>query len=61
VKEVVTGISLFEIKHIPLEDSSCADFLSKLSSKKKSSQHHTVIEETIPQPCIILQAEVEDW
>jgi ribonuclease HI len=61
VRESLIGLSCFKIKHIPREENSCANLLSKLASTKKGSQHHSIIEETIPRPVVILQAEEEDW
>jgi hypothetical protein len=60
VKECLLGLSKFEIKHIPREENSRADLLSKLASTKSSSTLKSEVEEVIPSPCAILQLEVED-
>jgi ribonuclease HI len=61
VKESLLGLSKFEIKHIPREEKSRADLLSKLASTKSSSTLKSVVEEVLPSPCAILQVENEDW
>ena len=61
VKESLLGLSKFEIKHIPREEKSRADLLSKLASTKSSSTLKSVVEEVLPSPCAILQVESEDW
>jgi hypothetical protein len=61
VKESLLGLSKFEIKHIPREENSCADLLSKLASTKSSSTLKSMVEEVLPSPCAILQVEIEDW
>jgi ribonuclease HI len=60
VKESLLGLSKFEIKHIPREENSRADLLSKLASTKSSSTLKSVVEEVLPSACAILQVESED-
>jgi ribonuclease HI len=60
VKESLLGLSKFEIKHIPREENSRADLLSKLASTKSSLTLKSVVEEVLPFPCAILQVENED-
>jgi ribonuclease HI len=61
VKDSLLGLSKFEIKHIPREENSRTDLLSKLASTKSSSTLKLVVEEVLPFPCAILQVESEDW
>jgi hypothetical protein len=52
---------MFEINHIPREENSRVDLLSKLASTKSSSTLKSVVEEVLLFPCAILQVENEDW
>jgi len=61
VRELLLDFVKFEIKHIPPEENSRADLLSKLASTKKTSNYRSVIEQTIPQPVIIMQIVAGDW
>jgi hypothetical protein len=61
VKEVLIGLSKFEIKHVQRAENNRADLLSKLGSTKSASALHSVVEEVIPTPCTILQVENDDW
>ena len=61
VKESLQGLSSFQIQHIPREQNHWADLLSKLASTKNVSIARSVIDETLPNPCVILQAETSDW
>ena len=60
-KETLLGLSKFEIKHIPKEENSPVDLLSKLASTKSSSTLKSMVEEVLPSPCAIFQVEIEDW
>jgi hypothetical protein len=51
----------FEIKHIPREENSSANLLSKLESTKKSSNYHSMVEEVVPAPSLTLQVESTNW
>jgi hypothetical protein len=55
VKESPLRLSKFEIKHIPSEENSRADLLSKLASTKSSSTLKSVVEEVLPSPRVVLQ------
>jgi hypothetical protein len=61
VKESLHGLSGFEIQHIPHEQKHRADILSKLASTKNVGNARSVIEETLQNPCIVLQAGASDW
>jgi hypothetical protein len=61
VKESLHGLSSFEIQHISREQNHRADILSKLASTKNLSNARSVIEETLPNPYVVLQAETSDW
>jgi hypothetical protein len=60
VKDSLLGLSKFEIKHIPREENSRADLLSKLASTKSSSTLNSIVEEVLPSPCAIVQIEAND-
>jgi hypothetical protein len=61
VKESLLGLSKFEIKHIPREEDSRANLISKLASTKSSSTLKSVVDEVLPSPCAIFHVEIEDW
>lgn len=54
-----------KIKHIPREDNSRADMLSKLNNGKKKGKLITIIRQVLLQPLVECLAtmvdEVEDW
>jgi hypothetical protein len=60
VRDALVGLSKFEIKHIPREENTRADLLSKLASTKKASNYHSMIEEVLPYPSLTLQVLVAD-
>ena len=61
VKDSLFGLSKFKIKHIQSEENGGAHLLSKLASTKPIGNARSVIEETRPYPCVILQVEDDDW
>jgi ribonuclease HI len=61
VNESIQGLSGFEIQPIPREQNHQADILSKLASTKNVGNSRSVVEETLQNTCVVLQAEVSDW
>jgi hypothetical protein len=55
VRDALLGLSKFEIRYILKEENALADILSKLTSTKKTSNYHSVVEEVIPYPSLTLQ------
>jgi hypothetical protein len=54
VRDSLVGLSKFQIKHIPREENARADLLSKLANTKKVSNYHSVVEEVLAPPSLIL-------
>src|ERR1051325_7603682 len=52
VKEKLKGFDRAEIKHVPREQNTRADILSKLASTMKKGGNRSVIQETLTQPSI---------
>jgi len=50
VKKFIASFTEFAITHIPQEQNDRAGFLSKLTSRRKSSQHRTLIQEALSSP-----------
>nr|KYP39221.1 Transposon Ty3-I Gag-Pol polyprotein [Cajanus cajan] len=46
----ISSFDDFSIKHVPREQNTRADLLSKLASTKKPGQHRTIIQETLHSP-----------
>jgi len=56
-----------EIKHIPREQNSKADSLSKLASQRRQIQHNSIIQQTLNNPtigiedCSTITTTKDDW
>ncbi|GAU41232.1 hypothetical protein TSUD_280320, partial [Trifolium subterraneum] len=66
VKSLAKQFKTFELVHVPRDQNSRADLLSKLASTKKPGNNRTVIQETISTPStetleVVLPLEQEDW
>nr|KYP69397.1 Retrovirus-related Pol polyprotein from transposon 17.6 [Cajanus cajan] len=69
VREISASFSTFSLSHVPRDQNSRADLLSKLASTKKSGSNRSVIQETLKQPSIhmdefdvlFLQEEHQSW
>nr|KYP74527.1 Transposon Ty3-I Gag-Pol polyprotein [Cajanus cajan] len=48
----ISSFDEFSIKHVPREQNTRADLLSKLASTKKPGQHRTIIQETLHSPSL---------
>nr|KYP56267.1 Retrotransposable element Tf2 [Cajanus cajan] len=51
-KLMISSFDEFSIKHVPREQNTRADLLSKLASTKKPGQHRTIIQETLHSPSL---------
>ncbi|XP_020208119.1 uncharacterized protein LOC109793060 [Cajanus cajan] len=69
VRVVSAGFTKFSLNHVPREQNSRADLLSKLASTKKPGATRSVIQETLTQPSIndaqvnvlFIQEELNSW
>ena len=61
VKESLASLSSYEIQHVPREQNTRADLLSKLASTKPTGSSRSVIEEVIHSPCVVLHLDPADW
>jgi ribonuclease HI len=50
IKETISLFDEFEIMHVPREQNTRADVLSKLASTRKSGVNHSFIQETLEKP-----------
>ncbi|XP_061364982.1 uncharacterized protein LOC133308378 [Gastrolobium bilobum] len=61
-RQLITEFEKVEVHHIPRNENSRADILSKLASTKGWGNHRTVVEQDIPEPaCVMRIAEGKDW
>ncbi|XP_061351982.1 uncharacterized protein LOC133296954 [Gastrolobium bilobum] len=61
-KQIMTNFEKVEVSHIPRNENSRADILSKLASTKRWGNYRTVIEQSISEPTCIMQiTQVSDW
>ncbi|XP_061363479.1 uncharacterized protein LOC133307075 [Gastrolobium bilobum] len=61
-RQLIVEFEKVEVSHIPRNENSRADILSKLASTKGWENHRTVVEQSIPEPTCIMQiSEVDDW
>nr|KYP52363.1 Retrovirus-related Pol polyprotein from transposon 17.6 [Cajanus cajan] len=69
VKEISASFTTFSLSHVPRDQNSRANLLSKLASTKKSGSNQSVIQETLKKPNIhieeidvlFLQEEHRSW
>ncbi|XP_061347978.1 uncharacterized protein LOC133293426 [Gastrolobium bilobum] len=54
VRLLLTEFQSFKVEHIPREQNSRADILSKLASTKGPGNNRTVIQQSVPNPSIIM-------
>jgi hypothetical protein len=52
VKEKLKKFNTWEVRHVPREQNTRADILSKLASTRKKGGHKSVIQEILPRPSI---------
>ncbi|XP_061371469.1 uncharacterized protein LOC133314049 [Gastrolobium bilobum] len=61
-RKLMSEFEKVDVNHIPRNENSKADILSKLASTKGRGNHRTVVEQSIPEPACEMQiAEVDDW
>ncbi|XP_061358466.1 uncharacterized protein LOC133302666 [Gastrolobium bilobum] len=61
-RQLITKFGKVEVNHIPRNENSRADILSKLASTKGWGNHRTVVEQNIPEPTCVMQiTEGKDW
>ena len=53
VKELMEKIDIFEIRHVPREENTRVDILSKLASTKTEGNNKSLIQETPKTPSIV--------
>ena len=58
VKLLVKTFRVFRLDHVPRQDNSRADLLSKLASFTKPGQHRSVIKETLTSPRVDSSSEI---
>jgi hypothetical protein len=61
VRDALVGLSKFEIIHIQREENARADLFSKLTSTKKASKYHSVVEKVICYRSFTLQVQEAKW
>nr|KYP73759.1 hypothetical protein KK1_006409 [Cajanus cajan] len=49
---MISSFDEFTIQHVPREQNTRADLLSKLASTKRPGQHRTIIQETLHSPSL---------
>ncbi|XP_061339765.1 uncharacterized protein LOC133286378 [Gastrolobium bilobum] len=54
VRLLLVDFESFEIEHIPREKNARADILSKLASTKVSRNNRSVIQQSVPNPSIVM-------
>ena len=52
VKDLMGGVGVSEIRHVPRAENVRADILSKLASKKTGGSNKSLIQETLKTPSI---------
>ncbi|XP_061360568.1 uncharacterized protein LOC133304534 [Gastrolobium bilobum] len=61
-RQLIAEFEKVEVSHIPRNENSRADILSKLASTKGWGNHRTVVEQSIPEPTYVMQiSEKDDW
>ncbi|XP_061353964.1 uncharacterized protein LOC133298653, partial [Gastrolobium bilobum] len=61
-RQLIAEFEKVEVSHIPRNENSRADILSKLASTKGWGNHRTVVEQNIPEPTCVMQiTEGKDW
>ncbi|XP_061353647.1 uncharacterized protein LOC133298401 [Gastrolobium bilobum] len=61
-RQLMAEFENVEVRHIPRNENSRADILSKLASTKGWGNHRTVVEQDIPEPTCVMQiSESKDW
>jgi len=58
VKLLAKAFETFRLDHVPRQDNSIADLLSKLASFTKLGQHRSVIKETLTSPRVDSSSEI---
>ncbi|XP_061356157.1 uncharacterized protein LOC133300599 [Gastrolobium bilobum] len=60
-RKLIPEFEQLDINHIPRNENSRADILSKLASTKGWENHRTVVEQSIPEPTCVMQiSKVDD-
>ncbi|XP_061366044.1 uncharacterized protein LOC133309297 [Gastrolobium bilobum] len=61
-RQLMAEFEQVDISHIPRNENSRADILSKLASTKGRGNHRTVVEQSIPEPTCVMQiTSIDDW